>query len=280
MASKHVKVVLSADGGDELFAGYNKYDNAIKNYNLFKKCPQFLNSFLSRAFDSIPLNRLPLIKNKFKIDHKYASIIKLLSKNISPDMVLKNMSQRINNSRIKDIFLDDVKELETCFDSNNLEVANNDNLNRLLSVDYQTFMCDDILTKVDRATMSVSIEGREPLLDHRLIEFMSQIPSKYKNYKGEKKYILKEIVHKYLPKSLMDRPKHGFGIPVLTWFRGELKDLMIDLINEKQLNDQKIFRVNKIIEIRDAYFRGRNDDFEFLWFMMIFQMWYNRWMKS
>ncbi len=91
--------------------------------------------------------------------------------------------------------------------------------------DYHRYMVDDILTKVDRATMSVSIEGREPLLDHKIAEFMAQVPFEYKYKNGESKYLLRKVLERYIPKSMIDRPKKGFGIPMFEWFRGDLNVL-------------------------------------------------------
>ena len=114
-------------------------------------------------------------------------------------------------------------------------------------------MVDDVLTKVDRATMSASLEGREPLLDHRIIEFVAQLPSDYKYSGRNGKRMLKDLVHKYIPNKLMDRPKMGFGIPIDNWLKNDFKDMVIDLTNEDFLKNQNIFNSNKIINYRDSF---------------------------
>ncbi len=103
----------------------------------------------------------------------------------------------------------------------------------MMAIDYQTYMVDDILQKVDKATMSISLEGREPFLDQDIIEWTAQLPSEYKYHHGQKKYILKQIVHKYIPKQIMERPKMGFGIPVETWLSNELKNLVKEYLSEE-----------------------------------------------
>ena len=115
----------------------------------------------------------------------------------------------------------------------------------MMAIDYKLFMSDDVLVKVDRATMSASLEGREPLIDHRLIEFMARVPLdiKYKNNQG--KYLLRKILYKYLPQELIDKPKSGFQIPLNEWLRGELKLLVLKYLDEKEL-DKNIFNIEEI----------------------------------
>lgn len=100
-----------------------------------------------------------------------------------------------------------------------------------MAIDYKTYQLDDILTKVDRATMSVSLEGREPLLDYRVIDFVARLDPSLKINNGNKKYLLKQITHKYLPKEIMNRPKMGFGVPMFDWFKAELKDYLMTYLS-------------------------------------------------
>lgn len=166
--------------------------------------------------------------------------------------------------------------LQTNFDIN---VSNtNDEINQMLAIDYKTYMVDDILTKVDRATMSVSLEGREPLLDYRLIEFVSQLPSNLKYKDGDKKWLLKQITHKYLPKEMMDRPKQGFGVPLTEWFRDELKEYFMIYLDEKRIEKEGLFDSKEIIRLRDSYLLGNKENVQKLWFLLMFEMWYEKWM--
>jgi asparagine synthase (glutamine-hydrolysing) len=145
-------------------------------------------------------------------------------------------------------------------------------LNQMMAIDYKLFMNDDVLTKVDRATMSVSLEGREPLLDHRIIEYMSKVPLevKYKNNQG--KYLLRKVLYKYLPKEMVDKPKSGFQIPLNEWLRDELKPLVLKYLDDKNLDDK-----NEIEHIKNSFFNGANIG-PTIWFILMYQMWKEKWL--
>jgi asparagine synthase (glutamine-hydrolysing) len=134
-----------------------------------------------------------------------------------------------------------VQKIETSYQSNNLLNKYHSPLSYMMAIDYQTYLLDDILQKVDRAAMSVSLEGREPFLDHTVIEWAAQLPDNYKYNNGNKKYILKEIVHQYIPKELMDRPKMGFAIPIENWLTIDLKDKVFYYLDSKKIANQRNF---------------------------------------
>ena len=150
----------------------------------------------------------------------------------------------------------------------------------MMAVDYQTYMVDDILQKVDRATMSVSLEGREPFLDQHIIQWAAQLPSDYKYREGQKKYILKKIVHKYIPQRMMERPKMGFGIPVESWLQHELKGLVQEYLSEESLKEHGLFNVQEVRSIVTDFFSGRSEKHLKIWYLLMFQMWYKKWMIS
>ena len=229
-ARSHVKVALSADGGDEIFAGYNRYSQLNNINNAFNKTPSFLRSTAGSIISVVPFSQLPFFKNKA---HKFTKLAEVL---VDKDLreVSSTLSKHFTNR--------DLSKLLVNFKPSNdlykqIGKINNENdwLNTLLALDYKTYMVDDILVKVDRATMSVGLEGREPLLDHRIIEFVSQLPSNLKYRNGIKKYLLKKITHKYIPVKLLDRPKTGFGLPVYEWFKNDLRDYLFYYINENVL---------------------------------------------
>lgn len=172
----------------------------------------------------------------------------------------------------------DFQSLKTDFDISGDLNSENDAVNRMLAIDYKTFLVDNNLTKVDRATMSVSLEGREPLLDHRIIEFTAQLPSQYKLNKGKTKVILKNIVHKYVPPAIMDRPKMGFIAPVMKWLRTDMKDVVLDNINETSLKESGIFNHKEILRLRNRFLEGKSENAQKLWHLLVFQMWRKRWM--
>ncbi len=126
-----------------------------------------------------------------------------------------------------------------------------------MAIDYQTYLLDDILQKVDRAGMSVSLEGREPFLDQRIIEWAAKLPMEYKYNKGIKKFIIREIVHKYIPKEMMNRPKMGFGIPVATWLQKDLKPFVDKYFDEAFIEKQDIFKNSEIQRIRKSFYPGQ-----------------------
>jgi asparagine synthase (glutamine-hydrolysing) len=150
----------------------------------------------------------------------------------------------------------------------------------MMAIDYQTYLVDDILQKVDRATMTVSLEGREPYLDHRIIDWAAQLPDDYKYHDGSKKYILKEITHQYVPKEMMDRPKMGFAIPIADWLQKDLKDLVLTYINEKRITEQGIFNWPQVKGILDSFYNGKKELDYKLWYLLMFQMWHARWMEK
>jgi asparagine synthase (glutamine-hydrolysing) len=145
----------------------------------------------------------------------------------------------------------------------------------MMAIDYKAFMCDDVLTKVDRATMSVSLEGREPLLDHRIIEYMARVPQEIKYKNGIGKYLAKEIIYKYIPKEIIDKPKAGFTIPLNEWLRGELKDKVQHYLSSDKL-DSQIFDIEEIEKIKREFFAGRDSGTE-IWFILMYQMWKEKW---
>jgi asparagine synthase (glutamine-hydrolysing) len=138
-------------------------------------------------------------------------------------------------------------------------------------------MADDILQKVDRATMSIGLEGREPFLDQTIIEWSSKLPSEYKYHNGEKKYILKKIVYKYIPREMMERKKMGFGIPVEKWLQQELRSLVHEYLSESHLHKHKFFNVEYVRDLTRSFFNGRTDVYLKIWHLLMFQMWYQRW---
>ncbi|MFL5742816.1 MAG: asparagine synthase-related protein, partial [Flavisolibacter sp.] len=148
------------------------------------------------------------------------------------------------------------------------------------AIDYKTFLVDNNLVKVDRATMSVSLEGREPMLDHRLIEHLSLLPSSFKIRNGVNKWLLKQVVHRYIPKELMERPKKPFIAPLMVWFREDLKEQLKYYLSESSLSKTGVFDHAPIIKLRDEYLADKKVNYQKLWQVLMFQLWYNQWIEK
>jgi asparagine synthase (glutamine-hydrolysing) len=219
--------------------------------------------------------KLPILRDVPLLDLRYEKVRKLLD-NPSSTELLKSMSCIIDNQGIQDLFSKSTTPLTSFFDENALSAQGI--LSQLLAKDYKTYMVDDILTKVDRATMSVSLEGREPFLDQNIIEWAAQLPDNLKINNGNKKYILKQIVHRHLPKTMMERPKMGFGVPIKTWFSNELSDYFSRYLNRALLDKQGILNATTVEFWLQSYNSGKTQYITHLWYALMFQMWYEKWM--
>ncbi len=275
LARQNVTVSLSADAGDETFAGYGKYDTTLKYHNLFNKYPFGFRKSLSSFMDKIDPKLIPLRNKIYNFDTRYDKIKDILIAQSSAE-TMKYTSSLFTIKEINKLLKKDIQELQTNFD---IDTDGLSDLSQMLMVDYKTYLPDDILTKVDRATMSVSLEGREPLLDYRIIEFAARLPDELKYRNGEKKWLLKQVVHKYLPKEMMDRPKMGFGVPLMEWFRDELKEMFLYYLDEQRLQKEGIFNVEEVLYLRDSFLNGTNTNSRKLWNILMFEMWYARWMS-
>ncbi|MEX1241455.1 MAG: asparagine synthase (glutamine-hydrolyzing) [Cyclobacteriaceae bacterium] len=274
VAVKQVKVALSADGGDEIFAGYSKFNMSL---NYTQMLPIWAMQLSSKGMGLLKPEYLPFTDRAFNFNTRYRKLQMIMGKP-EPVHALKIISQFNIDSELKKKFTFEYEDLKTDFDINGDLNDENDAINRMLAIDYKTFLVDNNLTKVDRATMSVSLEGREPLLDHRIIEFVAQLPSHYKLDKGKTKVILKNIVHKYVPPSIMDRPKMGFIAPVMKWLRSEMRDVVHEHINEVSLKESGIFNHKEILRLRNRFLEGKSENVQKLWHLLVFQMWRKRWM--
>ena len=273
LARKEVKVVLSGDGGDETFIGYSKYlalyklekMNNILKYLLklityfpeeIEKINEFLPKSLKQTNIKERLIKLRRALNGKNIEERFINA----SSYVNP-VELKKLLKNYNTGIITELFKNE-KGL------NSLEY--------MLSKDYKLFMKDDVLVKFDRATMSVSLEGREPLLDHRIIEYMARVPINIKFKNGINKYLLRRILYKYIPEELVDRPKSGFQIPLDKWLKGNLKYLLDRYINKNKLDDT-IFNTDEV-EKSLAEFLNKGSSAYKIWFILVFQMWKEKWL--
>lgn len=276
LAREQVKVALSADGGDEIFGGYNKFNQAER---FTSQMPPILQSMVSGTMSLINPEYIPFFKDKYNFTTRYEKM-RLIWKSHDPIQAVKYISQYITEKEVASFLGQPFEKYHTFFEDGARLEHNDGVVNRLLAVDYKTFLADNNLVKVDRATMSVSLEGREPMLDQRVIEFVAQLPSSFKIRGGVNKWLLKQVVHKYIPRELMERPKMPFIAPLMVWFREDLKEQLRYYLSEKCLAVSGVFAPAPIIQLRDEYLAGKKVNYQKLWQVLIFQLWYDRWIAK
>jgi len=258
-----VKVVLSADGGDELFCGYSRYWTIDNIGSKLFKIPVPLRKSMNFIMDSIGDKSVSKVLNS-NLEFKYKLIHKILKN--------KNWEEMYKSLTSYDIgeLLDFSKDInESSFAIGEAEVP----MQGMMLWDYHRYMVDDILTKVDRATMSLSIEGREPLLDHRIAQFMAQVPFEMKYKNGDSKYLLKKVLERYIPKEMIYRKKMGFGIPIFEWFSSDLKESFEANFTKEELEKHNLLNIDYI---HNEYNKMSKKNIVNLWFILVFQLWYKK----
>lgn len=267
ITKKEVTVALSGDAGDELFCGYNRYLATNRYWSYLSKLPISIRFFIEKIYSSTPKKNLflksQILLNKLDkastvlqsrdLDELY---FKLLSKNQQPEEFLLNPVPYI-----KDI----IGKSPEC---------NLTDIERMMFMDFQSYLVDDILVKVDRCSMAVSLESRVPFLDHEIIEFAWSLPESYKIKGARGKLVLRDVLKKYVPDELIERPKKGFGIPLDDWLRGPLVDWVETFINRDFLDRQKIFRTDIVLNIWMEHKSGKRNCGESIWNILMFQAWY------
>ena len=267
-----IKVVLSADGGDEIFCGYERYWYSYAIGKKIFKLPKILRKSIAFAMDTIGVqNASKLFKIK-NFEHKFNQLSEMLK-----DDSWKNIYEKlIHNS--KNYEIEELLGIVKKVDDKSFKIGEQEHpMQGMMLWDYHRYMVDDILTKVDRATMSVSIEGREPLLDHRIAEFMARVPFELKYKNGDSKYLLRKVLERYIPKEMIDRPKMGFGIPMFEWFGGDLKNLFQTYFQEENLN-HNLLNASYIQKEYQKLKDNKQMNINKLWFILVFQMWYEKYM--
>lgn len=264
-----VKVALSGDGGDELFGGYNRYIFAEK----VKK------NILDRKFRKFFISHLPgvILTQNYSVSKRVTTISEKLMK-------LKNIVSNAENSYfglysalVSQIHQSGIvlggAEIPATFSFPEHDLKFYSYQEWMMYTDSKTYMMDDILTKVDRAAMSVSLETRVPFLDHRIYEFAWSLPIDYKINNNVGKRILKDILYRYIPKDIVDRPKMGFAIPLARWLRNELKPWAEELLNPKKIKEQGYLDANLVKKYWEEHLKGKHNWQSALWTILMFQMW-------
>lgn len=275
---ENVTVALGGDGGDELFAGYPTFQ-AGQLVDLYEKIPKVLRKGLIEKI----INKIPASDKNLSIGFKLKKFIDGLSGERS------HLHQRwlgsFSRSERGELFRKELwKNLENKNEFEDLdkyisEVSAGDYRNKILYLYMRTYMMDQVLVKVDRASMVNSLEVRAPFLDTSVVEFANSLPYSYKYKNFETKYILKKLMEGKLPKSIIYRSKKGFGIPLGKWLREDLKDFCNSVLSKE--NNQKIglFNYKYIDKLKSEHFSGQKDNRKLLWNLIVFFLWYEKWMK-
>jgi len=281
MTRQEVTVALSGDGGDELFAGYTRYFKLSQRLHMLEKIPPALRPILS-TIAGIP----PALLNS-SLPYLPAKLTKLTKK-------LRNFSQKLGGADIEgqyrqlisrwehplELVPNATEEYVTIHSDQQLHIDFPDPITRMQYCDMMTHLPDDILAKVDRASMGVSLEVRVPILDHRVVEFAWSVPFHMKIREGQSKWLLRQLLHQYVPPHLFERPKMGFGIPIGQWLRGPLREWAEDLLSEHSLKRDGILNPAPIRKRWEEHLSGTHDRTRSLWTIMMFQTWRTRWMES
>ncbi len=283
MARRHVTVSLTGDGGDELFAGYNRHFYGRKIWQRIGWVPQGIRSFLAAGAQRVSPLQWDNLFNKFNLlqgdegglpeqREKIKKFISIISSE-SPEAVYRRLSSHWEKP--SEVVLG-ASEPQTILTDRSSWADLPDFTLRMMFLDLVTYLPDDIFTKVDRASMAVSLESRAPFLDdHRLVEFAWRIPLSYKIQEGQGKWVLRKLLDKYIPGTLFKRPKMGFAIPIDNWLRGPLRNWAESLLNETTLRNQGFFNPVPIRQKWDQHLSGQwNWQYE-LWDVLMFQAWLN-----
>jgi asparagine synthase (glutamine-hydrolysing) len=281
LAKEHVTVALSGDGGDELFSGYSRYNHIVNHWRKRLSYPGKMNAAALSFLASLPPKVVDAILSPaLSMQGKYNKFI---------SHRLRNRSWQMANENLPAFYLDNIgfwnpkSNLIKHPDKNSYELDYSDlsdtplsPLKQLQYIDTQMYLPDDILCKVDRAGMAVSLETRIPLLNHKVVQFAATLPDSINHHNGKAKWPLQKILSNYVPNKLFERPKQGFAIPMGEWLRGPLYSWMMDLLNENTIREQGLFNPDAIEPIIKMHLDGNGDYSLTLWSLLMFQSWYNK----
>jgi len=285
VASESVKVVLSADGGDELFSGYNSYTGALAQRHRLAAIPPWLRLAAAAATQALPLDQIDSLFASqlwpagagrpfmYRVTERLAKIRDRLRTRTIGEMFDENSAYWSQEDLQRLLGWDGRPTRSNC------DIYPGEDGEKLCLWDLHHYLPGDILTKVDRATMAVSIEGREPLLDHRLVEFAFALPFRLRRGARGPKHLLRQVLYKYVPRDHVDRPKQGFGIPLHHWLTGDMRILIDQYLEPGVIAAQGVFDPGVVRRLLTLFRSGSRAAVQKVWLLLAFQMWHARWMS-
>jgi asparagine synthase (glutamine-hydrolysing) len=275
LARQNVTVALTGDGADEVFGGYSRYTTGLRLWKMLSLIPLPLRHVFSKYFDQFPvskLNRLSGIVGVSRLGEKFQKIERLIESQ-SLSEYYQNLLSHCSPSENPVL---EVEPLRTRAKQLSKNLATIGGIESMMLMDITKYLPDDILVKVDRASMGVSLETRIPFLDHRLVQFSWSLPLNYKIRNGASKWPLKKILGKYLQQELFARPKMGFGVPIGDWLRGPLRGWVEDQISIKRLKNEGFLNQQMIRNKWRLHLSGEKNFEHQLWNVLMFQSWLDK----